>query len=146
MVRLILLVVVASILQSATSGHSAEPQAEPRPQDHKFVGRTLIQFFQQVKQDINRTAFDAQMSHYRIYGTNARFVIRANRELLKSSLMVGVPNAAIEYEARAREIEALAKESVRSGAASEQDLALAKSARLDTMLSGFLIPADVKNN
>ena len=69
----------------------------------------------------------------------ASVVLRANRKLLYASLMTDASNAALEYDRRASEIEAFAIRNLELGTATQQDVAQAKSARLDAMLKGLLI-------
>jgi len=78
--------------------------------------------------------FQARFAEYRTGRSPVNVLLRCNQRLLRASLASSIPDAAIAYDGRAREIELLANINLERGTGTLQDVAQAEGARLDAIL------------
>lgn len=82
--------------------------------------------------------YRARLREYEAGRSPANAVIQANRRLLEAALASGTPDAALDYDCRAAKIELLAERNLESRQGTKQEVAQAKSARLDAFLFDLL--------
>ncbi|CAD72569.1 MAG TPA: hypothetical protein DDX19_06745 [Rhodopirellula baltica] len=82
--------------------------------------------------------YDARMAEFQAGQLPANVAIQANTRLLHASLVLGVPDAAVDYDRRASRIESIAKKNLELRTGTNQDVAQAESARLNALLKAYL--------
>ncbi len=82
--------------------------------------------------------FAERIDQYEAGKVPVNVVLQSNSRWLQASLIAGPPNAAVDYDHRARSIESLARRKLELGAGSRPELAQAKEARLDVILRNLL--------
>ena len=140
--RLQSLAIVASMMLIATNGIAAEPQTEPPTQDSDVHRPEQLKNVLEMTREAATQEYEARIAEFKAGRSPANVVLQANRKLLHASLATDSPNAAIEYDRRASAIEAFAQKNLELRTGTRQELAQAKSARLDAMLKDLLIRSD----
>ena len=140
------LAIVASMFLFATNGIAASPQTAPlsRSFDTRNPEQSLDEL--EMRREAAIQEYEARIAEYKAGRSPANVALQANRRLLQALLATDSPNAAIQYDRRASEIETFAQKNLELGTGTKQEVAQAKSARLDAILKGFLIRSDSFNN
>ncbi len=140
-----LLAIVAS-LAITTSGLADEAKTTSPAQDVAVRPPEASRNVDQLRHDAATEEYVARLAEFRTGRSPANVVLQSNRRLLIASLVIDSPNAALEYDRRASEIEAFAKKNLELGTGTKQEVAQSKSARLDALLKNLLIRSDSRND
>jgi hypothetical protein len=100
----------------------------------------------EVRREAATKEYASRIAEFEAGKSPVNVVIQSNNRLLHASLCTGAPNAAVEYDRRASRIEGFAQKNLDLGVGTIQEVALAKSARLDAMLKDLLVRPASNNN
>lgn len=141
-----LLTLVASLLLIATTGGAAETQAGAPAQSVNARLTDESANVLKMRRDAARRVYEARIAKFKSGRVPANVVLQSNLRLLHSSLAIASPDAAVEYDCRARDIEAIAQKNLEAGAGTRQDVEQSKSVRLDVIIKDSLVCPDSSNN
>lgn len=139
------LAIVASMLLVAAVGIAAEPQSDQPIDRNAARSAEQLQRTNERRREALTQEYKARISEFKLGRTPANVVLQASRRLLQASLDSNSPNAAIEYDRRASEVESMAQKNLELGTGTRQDVAQAKSSRLAAILKDLLSHSDSKD-
>lgn len=131
----LLLAIFAFMFLNSTSGGAAEPPAQG-------VNARVIDELANVlnmRREAAMREYEARVAEFKSGRVPANVALQSNQRSLHSSLATASPNAAVKYDLRAAEIEAIAWKNLEIGNGTRRDVEKAKSARLDAMLKNLLV-------
>jgi len=130
---------VASMLLVTAIGVAAEPQAGSAAQGVNVPLPGELGNVLPMRREAAMREYEARITEFKSGKVPANVVLQSNLRLLHISLATASPNAAVEYDRRAAEIEATARKHLAVESGSRQDVEQAKSARLDVILKDLLV-------
>lgn len=126
----------------ASSGLAGSPQTDPSSAGVDARGAEQLVSVVDVRREAATQEYEARIAELKAGRSPATVALQSNRRLLQVSLAADSPNAAIQYDRRAYEIETIAMKNLQLGTGTEREVAQAKAARLDAILKGLLIDSE----
>lgn len=148
MIKVLTWTIVCTLALAATIGVASEPLAQlsaatPSPglsdQTENALARTAA-----ARYAASKTEITVRMREYRNGRSPVNACLQANQRFLRAALDANVPNASIDYERRALEIEQLAQTHFENGLGTLQEIDQAKAARLNVILRDHFKQTDTQ--
>lgn len=140
------LAIVAFMLLFASIGIAGSSQAQSPSRDIDARNPKQLVNDHDTRRDAVTQEYEARVVEFKAGRSPVNVVLQANQKLLRSSLAADSPNAAINYDRRAAEIEAFAQKRLELGVGVKQEVAQARFARLDNLIKSLLIRPSSRNN